>query len=71
MPSDPTPSEVAETALTQALAGPARVSGDAGSVESHRLSDLIAADKHLKGQDAAGKPARGLRITRLLPPGTV
>lgn len=31
--------------------GPAKASGDAGSVEQHKLKDQIAADKHLTGKD--------------------
>ena len=61
----------AEDALTNALSGPARVSGDAGSVEQHSIPDLIQADKYLSGKAAAANPNRGLMITSLIPDGTV
>jgi hypothetical protein len=48
--------------------GPAKASGDAGSIEQHKLADQIAADKHLAGKDAVAKPHRGLRFNKLVPP---
>jgi hypothetical protein len=51
-------------------AGPAKVSGDAGSVEQHDLADQIAADRYLAAKDAANKKGRGLRFNKLSPPGT-
>lgn len=33
--------------------GPAKVSGDAGSVEQHSLADQIAADRYLQSKAAA------------------
>jgi hypothetical protein len=49
--------------------GPAKASGDAGSVEQHKLTDQIAADRHLASKDAVNKPKRGLRFNKLVPPG--
>lgn len=49
--------------------GPAKASGDAGSVEQHKLSEQIEADKFLASKDAVNKPARGLRFNKLIPPG--
>ena len=34
--------------IKENTAGPKRVSGDAGSVEQHSLTDQIAADKHIQ-----------------------
>jgi hypothetical protein len=51
-------------------AGPAKVSGDAGSVEQHDLPDQIAADRYLAAKDAANKKRRGLRFNKICPPGT-
>ena len=48
---------------------PAKVSGDAGSVEQHKLSEQIAADKHLASKEAVTQPKRGLRFNKLVPPG--
>ena len=55
--------------IRQNAQGPAKVSGDAGSVEQHKLSDQIAADKHLAAKDAVKKQHRGLRFNRFVPPG--
>ena len=51
--------------------GPAKASGDAGSIEQHKLSDQIAADKHLASKDAVNHKSRGLRFNKLVPPGTL
>lgn len=48
---------------------PAKVSGDAGSVEQHKLTEQIAADKHLASKEAVTQPKRGLRFNKLVPPG--
>lgn len=50
--------------------GPAKVTGDAGSVEQHPLPDQIEADKHLAAKEAVKKKRRGLRFNKLIPPGT-
>lgn len=49
---------------------PAKASGDAGSVEQHKLTEQIAADKYLASKAAASQPKRGLRFNKLVPPGT-
>ena len=49
--------------------GPAKASGDAGSVEQHKLTDQIEADKYLASKDAAKSKSRGLRFNKLVPPG--
>jgi hypothetical protein len=49
--------------------GPAKASGDAGSVEQHPLPDQIEADRYLASKEAAKKPQRGLRFNKLVPPG--
>ncbi len=70
--ADDTAAALAATAaLTEALAGPAEVSGDAGTVRQQPLQDLIALDKYLTGKAAARNPRRGLRFTKLIPPGAV
>lgn len=42
--------------IRENASGPAKASGDAGSVEQHKLSEQIAADKHLASKDGVGKP---------------
>ncbi len=49
--------------------GPAKVAGDAGSVEQHKLADQIEADKYLASKEAAKRKSRGLRFNKLVPPG--
>ena len=49
--------------------GPAKVSGDAGSVEQHKLADQIVADRHLSSKDAAKSKRRGLAFNKIVPPG--
>lgn len=50
--------------------GPAKASGDAGSVEQHKLSDQIAADRYLNSKKAARSKGLGLRLSKLVPPGS-
>lgn len=50
--------------------GPAKASGDAGSVQQHPLTDQIEADRYLSSKDAAKSKKRGLRFNKLVPPGT-
>ena len=54
--------------IQQNAVGPAKASGDAGSVEQHKLSEQIAADKYLSSKDAADKRSRGLRFNKFVPP---
>lgn len=49
--------------------GPAKVSGDAGSVEQHKLTEQIEADRYLRSKEAARSKNRGLRFNKLVPPG--
>jgi len=65
-----TESNTASTTLNTVAADPAKVTGDAGSVENHKLSDLIEYDRYMRSKDAASSAKRGLRITRLIMPGT-
>lgn len=62
------PADLSET-VTDAAEGPRKASGDAGSYESHSLPDLIKADQYTKASTGAEKPHRGLRFTKLIPPG--
>ncbi len=55
--------------IRESAKAPAKASGDAGSVEQHKLTEQIAADKHLASKQAVGKSSRGLRFNKLVPPG--
>ena len=58
-------------AISENAQGPAKVTGDAGSVEQHSLTEQIAADRYLASKEAVGQTNRGLRFAKLVPPGTV
>jgi hypothetical protein len=60
----------ADAALDAAASGPKRVATDGMEVEQHGLKDLIAADQYRRAKCATRKAHRGLRFTRLVPPGT-
>jgi hypothetical protein len=66
---DGTDSTTLDDAIRENAAGPKRAQGDAGSVEQHGLKDQIEADRYLASKRAAAKPARAIRLTRLVPPG--
>ena len=55
--------------IRQNAQGPARASGDAGSVEQHKLPDQIEADRYLASKEAARSKRRGLVFNPLVPPG--
>ena len=50
--------------------GPAKASGDAGSMEQHSLPDQIAADRYLESKKAARRKGLGVQLKKLVPPGT-
>jgi hypothetical protein len=58
-----------EDTIEQNAKGPAKASGDAGSVEQHPLLDQIEADRYLASKDAAKSKQRGLRFNNLVLPG--
>ena len=49
--------------------GPAKASGDSGSMEQHKPSEQIEADRYLLSKAAAKSKSRGLRFNKLVPPG--
>ena len=55
--------------IRENASGPAKAAGDAGSVEQHKLTDQIAADKYLSSKEATNSGKRGLRFNKLVPPG--
>ena len=60
-----------EDAIRTNAQGPAKAAGVAGSMEQHKLSDQIAADKYLASKDAVKSKRRGLALNKFIPPGTV
>jgi hypothetical protein len=61
--------ETIADAIRENAAGPVKASGDSISVEQHSLQDQIAADSYLASKAAAKQPHRGLRFSRIVPPG--
>jgi hypothetical protein len=64
-----TPSTNLEQAIADNAAGPKRAQGDSGSVEQHSLKDVVDADRYLASKEAAKRRDRGIRMSRLAPPG--
>lgn len=56
--------------IEQNAKGPAKASGDSGSMEQHPLPDQIAADRYLQSKKAAQGKGLGVKFTKLVPPGT-
>jgi hypothetical protein len=60
--------------LTQVIidnaTGPAKASGDAGSMEQHPLPDQIAADRYIESKKASRRKGLGIGLKKLVPPGT-
>ena len=57
------------TTIETAAGGPAKVTGDSGSVEQQPILDLIEADRYLKGNTGVTKKWHGIRVAKLKPPG--
>jgi len=58
-----------EDTIRENAQGPAKAAGDSGSMEQHKLSDQIAADRYLASKEAAKSKRRGLVLNKLVPPG--
>jgi len=56
-------------AIAENATGPKSVSVDGSNVQQHSLADQIAARNDVASQEAASKAHRGLRFTKLIPPG--
>lgn len=63
------PDESIEQSIRDNAAGPAEAHGDAGGMKQHSLKDQIEADRYLASKEAAKKKHRGLRLSRISPPG--
>ena len=60
-----------ETTIRDNAQGPAKAAGDSGSMEQHKLTDQIDADRYLSAKDAAKTKSRGLVFNKLVPPGAL
>ena len=59
-----------EKALREAAVAPASASNDAGSVSQHSLNDMIELDRYLASKQAVKTKNRGLRVQRIIAPGS-
>ena len=59
-----------EDTIRENAEGPAEAHGDSGGMKQHKLSDLIDADRYLASKKAANSKNRGIRLSKLIPPGT-
>ena len=60
-----------ELDIKKSAQGPASAAVDGTSATQHDLSKQIEADRYLASKDAVKRRHRGLRFSKLLPPGTV
>lgn len=58
-----------EQSIRDNAAGPAQAHGDAGGMKQHSLSEQIEADRYLASKQASKKKHRGLRLSKITPPG--
>ncbi len=59
------------TEIISAAVGPTSATVDGVTVAAAKVTDLIMASKFLSASVAASKAHRGLRFSRLVPPGAV
>ena len=59
------------TAISTNAQQPRRVKGDEGEVEQQPIQDQIKADQYIAGKTAMSQPSRGLRFSKLVPPGCI
>ena len=58
-----------DNVIKQNAEGPAKATGDSGSMEQHKLSEQIAADRYLASKTAYKGKKLGIRLVKLSPPG--
>lgn len=61
--------ESIEQSIRDNAAGPAEAHGDSGGMKQHSLKDQIEADRYLASKQATKKKHRGLRLSKISPPG--
>jgi len=59
-----------EARIQQCVQSPKRAKNDSGEVEQQPLTDLIVVDRYLNSKKAARAKGLGIRITKIVPPGT-
>jgi len=59
-----------EETIRENAQGPAKATGDSGSMEQHPLPDQIASDRYLQSKKATRRRGLGIGLKKLVPPGT-
>jgi hypothetical protein len=62
------PDDLEET-IKKNAEGPAKAAGDSGSVEQHKLTEQIEADRYINSKKAAKGKKAGIKFAKLVPPG--
>ena len=61
--------EPLDKSIRENAQGPAEAHGDSGGVKQHPLKDQIEADRFLASKQAVKSKSRGVRFTKIAPPG--
>ena len=59
-----------DNAIRDNASGPAKATGDSGSVEQHKLRDQVEADRYLESKKATRRKGVGVKFAKLVPPGS-
>jgi hypothetical protein len=59
-----------EQAIEENAKGPKRAKGDSGEIEQHTLTEQLGVDRYRKSEQAAKSKGLGVRMTKLVPPGS-
>lgn len=59
-----------EQSIRENAQQPAKTSVDSVNVEQHSLADQIEADRYLQSREAMRSKRLGLRLTKIIPPGS-
>lgn len=65
----PTSDDIKDAIAQSAVDGIKRVRGDEGEVEQLSIDDQIKAAKFVSQGTAASNPSRGIRFSKIVPPG--
>lgn len=65
----PTPDTSLDETIRENAQGPAEAHGDSGGIKQHSLTDQIEADRFLASKQAVKSKSRGVRFTKIAPPG--
>lgn len=62
--------ESLDQSIRENAQGPAEAHGDSGGMKQHPIPDQIEADRYLASKQAVKSKSRGVRFTKIAPPGT-